>query len=123
MWYILKFFITYAKRFLSVGLLIIISPLISVTYAIDKIGDGRAQGFEMLIKELIVNIFIQPLHLVIYIVFIYTANEIAKTAPILAIIFLASLSRVEKIVKNVFNMRGLTSIHSIGAIAPIKKKH
>lgn len=122
-WYILKFFITYAKRFLSVGLLIIISPLISVTYAIDKIGDGRAQGFEMLIKELIVNIFIQPLHLVIYIVFIYTANEIAKTAPILAIIFLASLSRVEKIVKNVFNMRGLTSIHSIGAIAPIKKKH
>lgn len=122
-WYQVKFLVTYAKRFLSIGFLIIISPLISVTYSIDKIGDGRAQGFGMLIKELLVNIFIQPLHAIIYVIFIFTANEIAATAPILAIIFLATLTRVEKIVKNVFNMRGLTSIHSLGAIAPIKKKH
>lgn len=121
-WYQLKFFISYAKRFLSIGFLIIISPLISVTYAIDKIDDGRAQGVTTLIKELLVNIFIQPLHAIIFVIFIFTANEIAEIAPVFAIMFIAALSRVEKIVKNIFNMRGLTSIHSLGAILPMKKK-
>lgn len=37
--YQLKFFFLYLKRFLTIGFLIVISPLITVTYAIDKAGD------------------------------------------------------------------------------------
>lgn len=37
--YQLKFFFLYLKRFLTVGFLIVIAPLITVTYSIDKAGD------------------------------------------------------------------------------------
>ena len=117
-----RFLIAYAKRFLSVGFLILISPLVTITYSIDKAGDGRAQGYENLLKELMVNIFIQPIHIIIFEIFIMVANNIANTAPIIAIAFLFALSRVEKIIKTVFNMRGMTSIHSIGHFLPWRKR-
>lgn len=40
--YQLKFFFLYLKRFLTVGFLIVIAPLITVTYAIDKAGDRKS---------------------------------------------------------------------------------
>ena len=123
MYYQLRFVLAYAKRFMSTAFLIMISPLVSVTYAIDKVGDGKAQGFKNLLKELMVNIFIQPLHALIFVIFIETANNIANIAPILALLFFAALMRAEKIIKTIFDMRGLVSIHSLGEILPIKKKH
>ena len=64
-------------------------------------------------KEFLVNVFIQPLHAIIYLVFMSTAYEIFFIAPILSIAFLAALSRGEKVVKELLNIRGLTSIHSM----------
>lgn len=115
-YYQLKFFILYFKRVLSVGLLTIISPLISITYPIDSIGDEKAQGYKRWLKEILINIFIQPLHLVIYSVFITSAGAIATVAPLFAAIFLMGLSRGEKIVKNIFGIRGAQSINSLGGI-------
>ena len=60
-----------------------------------------------------VNIFIQPLHAILYLVFVVTAHKIAELAPVMAIIFLFGLSRGEKIVKDLFSMRGRSSISSI----------
>ena len=120
--YQLRFLIAYAKRFLSIGVLIMVSPIVCVTNAIDKAGDGRAQGVQTLFKELLVNIYIQPIHVIIFEVFIITANNIATKAPVIAIAFLFALARVEKIVKTVFNLRGLSSIHSIGHYLPIVGK-
>ena len=57
-YYQLKFFILYFKRVLAVGLLTIISPLISITYPIDSIGDEKAQGFQRWLNEILINIFI-----------------------------------------------------------------
>lgn len=115
-YYQIKFLILYLKRFFSVGLLTTISPLICVVYPIDKVKDKKAQSYKTWLKETLVNIFIQPVHAIMYIVFIASASEIAKNAPLLAIIFLGALSRGEKIVKNIFNIRGLTSINSLGTI-------
>lgn len=122
-YYQLKFFILYFKRVLSVGLLTIISPLISITYPIDSIGDEKAQGFQRWLKEILINIFIQPLHLIIYTVFIAAAGAIATAAPLLAAIFLIGLSRGEKIVKNVLGIRGASSISSLGGIQLAKFAH
>lgn len=115
-YYQIKFFILYFKRMLTVGFLVVISPLISITYPIDTIGDGRAQGYNNWMRETLINIFIQPLHLIIYSVFITSAGAIATVAPVLAVIFFFGLSRAEKIVKNVFGIRGAKSIHSLGGI-------
>ena len=44
-YYQIKFFLMYFKRFLSVGFLFVISPLVTITYPIDKAGDGKAQAY------------------------------------------------------------------------------
>lgn len=112
--YQVKFFFLYAKRMLSVAFLIIISPLITVTYPIDKLGDGEAQAFKNWFQEFEVNMFIQPLHALLYAIFFMSASEIVIRAPLFAAIFFMGLSRGEKVVKGIFNARGMKSIHSMG---------
>lgn len=100
----LKFFITYVKRTFTVLFLVVISPFITVTYPIDKMGDGKAQAFEAWFKELLINIAIQPIHAGVYLVFVYTAGKIAQNAPWVAMVLLLSLGRIENIVRNIFKI-------------------
>ena len=39
--YEIKFFLMYMKRLLMIGFLIVVSPIITITYSIDKAGDGK----------------------------------------------------------------------------------
>lgn len=105
----IKFLFLYLKRVFSVLFLTIIAPLISITYSIDKAGDGRAQAFSKWFEEYIVNMLVQPMQAFIYLVFVYSATEIAKAAPIVGIVFLFSLTRAEKIVRIIFNIKDLVS--------------
>lgn len=100
----LKFFFMYFKRMLTLFFLVVISPFITVTYPIDKIGDGRAQAYENWLKEFVINVVIQPIHAIAYLVFVYTAGKIAEKAPIVGMIFLLALGRVENIIRNVFKI-------------------
>jgi len=109
----LKFFFTYFKRFLMVGFLIAIAPLITITYSIDKIGDGRAQAFSLWFREMLINIFIQPIHAIIYLVFIFTAGAIAEAAPFIGLVFLLALGSAEKMIKSVFSLNDAISIRSL----------
>ncbi len=105
-----KFFYLYVKRMLMVGFLIVIAPLITITYSIDKAGDGKAQAFNAWLSEFTINVLIQPLHALIYLVFVLTANEIAKYAPVIGMVFLLALGTVEKTVRRIFNAQGFASI-------------
>ena len=105
-YYQVKFFFVYFKRFLEVGFLLVISPLVTITYPIDKIGDGKAQAYSAWFTKIVYNIFLQLIHAVVYIIFIYSAGEIAKRAPILGILFLTTLSRIEKIIRSTFGLKG-----------------
>lgn len=95
-YYELKFFIMYMFRVFKVFILTIIAPIISLTYPIDTIGDGRAQAFNHWLRMIMMEIFVQPIQLVIYIIFVYSASEIAKTVPIIGIIFIIALDNGEK---------------------------
>jgi hypothetical protein len=106
----LKFFWLYMKRFLMVGFLIMISPLITISYSIDKAGDGKAQAFQKWSQEFIMNVLIQPLHALLYLVIVVTANEIATQAPLVAILLLFGISQSEKMVKVIFNMAETASM-------------
>ena len=110
----IKFFLAYFKRTFTVYFLAIISPFITVTYPIDKMGDGKAQAFENWLKEFFINLFIQPIHAAIYIVFVFTAGRIAEKAPMVAMIFLLSLSEVEKIVRKVFGTPASVALKRTG---------
>lgn len=81
---ICSFLITYIKRMLTTAFLIIISPIITVTYSIDKMGDGKAQALNTWLKEFIYNIVIQPFHCIIYLVFMTVAMEILEPGGVFA---------------------------------------
>lgn len=109
----LKFFLMYLKRVITVGFLILIAPLVTITYPIDKVGDGKAQAFSVWFNELAMNIFIQPIHAFIYIVFMYTAGEIAKQSIFVGLMFLLSLTKVEKIILYLFNLKNVVSLQPV----------
>ena len=108
-----KFFLLYYKRLITVGFLILIAPIITVTYPIDKIGDGKAQAFSVWLNEMMMNVFIQPIHGIIYLVFMYTAGEIAKQSIWVAFAFLLVLTKIEKIILRLFNLRKVTSLKPV----------
>ena len=104
---------------MKIAFFIIISPLVCLTYPIDKIGDGKPQAFQNWILEITVATFIQPMHLLIYIIMINSMGEIIVRNPVLGIIFLALLSHAERIVKSVLKIkpklgRGLKDIKISG---------
>lgn len=124
--YQMKFFLLYTYRLLSMGFLIVISPIMAAIYPATKTKisgkGGKSKIFDTWFREYCVNAALQPLHAAVYLVFIVSANEIFSVAPILAVIFFATLSRAEKVVKNIFGMRKMSSIHSMSEYLPAKKK-
>ena len=84
----------------------VIAPFICLSYPIDAVGDGKPQAFNNWFKEIMIQVFIQPMHLILYVVFMLSAGEIAKTAPIIGIIFIISLDNAEKVVKSALKIRG-----------------
>lgn len=103
-YYQLKFFMYYLRRTIEVNFLVIVSPLVTITYAIDKAGDGKAQAFEAFLKELIMKSAIQIIHAALYVIFIASAGVIAVNNPLLAVIFFGVLSRAEKITRKIFSV-------------------
>lgn len=104
-WYEVKFFMIYMHRTMEINFLVLVSPLVTVTYSIDKTGDNKAQAFSSFLKELIMKSSLQLIHAVLYVSFIATAGVIAQSQPILAILFFAALSRAEKITRNIFTIK------------------
>ena len=49
---------SYIKRMLTIAFLIIIAPLITITYSIDKMGDGKSQALNTWLKEFMFNVHI-----------------------------------------------------------------
>ena len=94
---------TYIKRVIYMAFLTVIAPLVALTYPIDKANDGKAQGFDIWFKEYIFNLLLQPMHLLIYTVFISAAIEIATKNWIYSLVVLGFIATAEKIVRRMFN--------------------
>ena len=54
---LVTFLIIYIKRMLTTMFLIVVFPLVTISYAIDKIGDGKSQAFNNWFKEFVLNVF------------------------------------------------------------------
>ena len=100
--YTIKFTWEYLKRAITMAFLTLMAPVVAITYPIDKLGDGKAQAFNMWLKEYIFNLLLQPFHLIIYVVFMESAMNIAVNNPIYAIFFLAFITPAEKLLRKFF---------------------
>ncbi len=107
----------YFKRFLYMAFFTMIAPLVALTYPIDKVGDGKAQAFNIWFKEYTMNAIIQPVHLILYTVFVSSATELATDNPIYAIVAIAFLIPAEKFVKKMFGLDKAESAGGFGSFA------
>lgn len=98
----LYFTIIYLKRFLYMAFLTLIAPMVALTYCIDKINDGQAQGFNKWFKEYIFNLLLQPMHLLLYFILVTSAFELASTNVIYSIVALGFLIPAEKLLRSLF---------------------
>lgn len=120
----IMFLIMYIKRMLTIGFLIVISPLITITYSIDKMGDGKSQALNAWLKEFVFNVLIQPFHCVIYLIFGNTAINLLTqqqtlASAVLAICMVLFIFKGEKIVRDIFNFKASSLGEAIGGAAAI----
>lgn len=108
----------YVKRAITMAFLTLMAPIVSLTYPIDKMNDGKAQAFNMWLKEYTFNALLQPFHLIIYTVFLGSSMEIAVKNPIFAILFLAFIGPAEKLLKKFF---GFDKASTVGALDSASK--
>lgn len=94
-----------------------IAPLVALTYPIDKVKDGKAQAFDMWFKEYTMNAIIQPIHLILYSVFIGSAIDLAVSNPLYAIVAMAFLTSAEKFVKQMFGLDKAKTPAGLAAMA------
>ncbi len=120
------FLIMYVKRMLTIGFLIIISPLITITYSIDKVKDSTAQALNTWMKEFMFNVLIQPFHCIIYLVFVSTIMSTLTTSAsmaklILAVICLKFVWQAEGIIRKIFGFHQASSLgETFAAMATVK---
>lgn len=105
-------FISYFNRMLTLAFLTLISPLITLTYSIDKIGDGKAQAMNTWLKEYVFTVLLQPFHCIIYMAFVDVAVELLTkqtggisyqlAASIIAILCINFMKEGEKIIRKIF---------------------
>lgn len=104
------FLLSYIKRMVTVAFLIMISPLIVITYSIDKMGDGKSQALNTWLKEFCFNVLIQPFHCIIYLSLVVTgvnmmADATSFASTVLAITLVLFIYKAEDIVKNIFGFQ------------------
>lgn len=108
------FIFTYLRRVLYMAFLTLMAPLVAVTYPIDKITDGKAQGFDKWFKEYIFNLLIQPMHLLLYYILVTSAAELASTNVIYSIVAIGFMIPAEKLLRSFF---GFEKAHTPGLLA------
>lgn len=82
--------------------LTIIAPLMAMTYPLDKLQDGSAQGFNTWLKEYIFNLLIQPVHLILYTVLIGASMDLVADNIVFALVALGFILQAEKILRKFF---------------------
>lgn len=100
--YTVIFCFIYLKRVIYMAFLTIIAPLVAITYPIDKMNDGKAQAFDIWLKEYIFNLLIQPLHLILYTILIGAAMDFAVNNIFYVVIALGFLMPAEKLLRRFF---------------------
>lgn len=103
----IQFWVVYIKRLIKVTFLIAIFPLVTISYAIDKIGDGKSQAFDHWWKEFLLEVFIQSFHAINYVIVMGLVVQFAKSNWFLAIVGITYVVKGGDIIRSLFaQMRG-----------------
>lgn len=118
----LGLFVAYLKRVLTIGFLIAIAPLITITYSVDKLKDGESQALNAWFKEFAYTILIQIFHAITYALFVSTAvAELQRVGSIgasfFAVVCLTFFWKAEELVRKIFGFDKSSSLGGVMASA------
>lgn len=127
----IAFFIIYLKRLAVVGFLVVIAPLITITYSIDKVKDGKSQALNKWLEQFMYNVLIQIFHCILYMIFItavfdatiqnnddplgffgsFVTGDMGAqlVTSVISIAMLAFIWKADKIVKGIFGFNRANS--------------
>lgn len=97
--YMLTFSWQYLQRVVKIAFLTLFAPIMALTYPLDKISDGKAQGFNRWLKDYIFTLLIQPFHLLVYTILISSVQSLVLKNPLYALVALGSLIPMEKMLR------------------------
>ena len=107
------FLLKYIMRTLTIILLFIIFPVIVLIHSINLMLGKQSNILGNAFKLYIFMEFLQPLHALFYIIFVFSLSQIAINVPVLGIILLYSIYRAEKIVQAMLGIEIGSSILSL----------
>lgn len=129
-WQTLGLVFTYFNRMLKLAFLTIIAPLVTITYSIDKMGDGKAQALGNWLKEYVYTILIQPFHCIVYMTLVDMGFKMIEdtgdadtgkllAAAVIAILCVRFTKDAEQLVRKIFAFKddGSTGLNAGLAVA------
>ena len=109
-WQLLLIVVAYYRRLFLIGFLLVLFPLVALSYAVDKVRDGKSQAFDRWAKEIFLNIFLQTFHAIIYVFAINASFVGGKTNDwIIMILGVSFLFKGEEIIKGLFGQKSDTA--------------
>ena len=114
--YTIFFTFTYLKRVIYMAFLTVIAPLVAMTYSIDKIADGKAQAFDMWLKEYIFNLLLQPVHLLLYMLLISMSFDLAGKNIIYTLVAIGFMMPAEKLIRKMFGFEKASTPGFLGGV-------
>ena len=103
--YTLIFTWKYIKRLIYLAFLTLISPMIALTYPIDKLKDGSAQAFNKWFQEYVFNVLIQPIHMLLYTILVTSASSLAEKNMIYTIVAIGFMLEADNIIRDLFGIK------------------
>ena len=105
---LVKFIFIYFKRLLMVLFLVAVFPLVMISYALDKIKDGKSQVFDRWFKEYVLNVVLQTFHALNYTVVMSLIFAVGDTGNdgnanyILILVGITYIAKGEDILRHIF---------------------
>lgn len=105
-YYAVKFLFIYAKRYFTLATLAILSPVVALSYAVEKINKKgkRARIYGMWLRDFIFTTLLQTVHALIYAIFIGTALKLTEASLMgiaLSLVFLHFMVHAEEIMRKI----------------------
>ena len=105
-YYAVKFLLIYLKRYFTIAILAVFSPVVALSYAVEKINKNgkNAAIFGTWLKDFIYTALLQSVHALIYVVFIGTALKLTEESLMgiaLSLVFLHFMAKAEGIFRKI----------------------
>lgn len=121
----MMFVLIYIKRLFIVIILIVLSPIMPLTYSIDRAKGGGAKALNGWLREICYNVFIQIVHCLIYVAIIgvplkmlgegIDGNIAGLAESVLLIMAMLFVRKAEKLIMSLFGFDQATTLTTVNS--------